>query len=146
MDNESQELRKALLPELYAEIRWWRTAEQWTFTIFATVLVVTLAWTAQNPGKIGLATLIAMTIVLPAIWATFTFYLRENLRRSMTVRRMLHSIQVRVEVTEITEASERWSKKGHSFREHSGTLHFWCVATILSLLLLLEAWWLNFLG
>jgi hypothetical protein len=32
MDNEASEISKTLRPELYAEIRWWRTVEQWSFT------------------------------------------------------------------------------------------------------------------
>jgi hypothetical protein len=143
MDNEASEIRKALLPELYAEIRWLRTVEQWSFTIFVTALVGALAWSTQNAGSIKPGSLAFLTIALLTLWTTFTYYLHGNLRRSMTTRRILHSIQIMAGITEITEASERWSHKSDVIREHAGTLHFWCAATILSLLLWLEAWLLN---
>jgi hypothetical protein len=143
MDNEASEIRKTLLPELYAEIRWWRTVEQWSFTIFATVLVAALAWSTQNAGRIKLGSLVFLTAALLTLWTTFTYYLHGNLRRSMTTRRILHSIQIMAGITEITQASEQWSHKSDIIREHAGTLHFWHAATILSLLLWLEAWLLN---
>jgi hypothetical protein len=143
MDNEALEIRKTLLPELYAEIRWWRTVEQWSFTIFATVLVGALAWSTQNAGRIELGSLVFLTAALLTLWTTFTYYLDGNLRRSMTTRCILHSVQIMAGITEITQASERWSHKSDVIREHPGTLHFWCAATILSLLLWLDAWLLN---
>lgn len=139
MDNEASEIRKALLPELYAEIRWWRTVEQWSFTIFATALVGALAWSTQNAGRIKLGSLVFLTAALLTLWTTFTRYLHGNLRRSMTTRRILHSIQIMAGITEITQVSEQWSHKSDIIREHAGTLHFWYAATILSLLLCLEA-------